>query len=396
MKRPLFIIPAYSHPHDAVGQIARRFVRNLGTEFAPTVITRNFELNTSYGNIHKIQENNIYFILERILRKFKLHEILQTPDYLRYSWNNNVFKYFKNNLDSHKFDYIHSISNPCSSHLTALQIKKYTGLPWIAEFYDPWRDNPIRRFHYSYFDKLDSKLEKSVAENADLIIHSNEKIIDIWANRYGNEIRKKIHIMPFIVDKPMIGNIIKENNDQLIISHIGNFQKERNSRTFIEAIQMLVEEEPQIRKKIKVNYVGRVTKDEIFLIEKYKLNDIFNILGFLSEQECLPYFNSTDIFLAIDTNNDNNVFYPSKIIKYFVFKKPILGIVTNDSVLERELKKSGNSFFSYNDVKGIKEYLKKIILGETKINTNDTKYGDNFLPENVMRIYKSLTDEICK
>lgn len=96
------------------------------------------------------------------------------------------------------------------------------------------------------------------------------------------------------------------------------------------------------------------------------------------------------MFLIVDIDCSPNLFYPSKILKYFCYQKPILGITTEQSVVRDELKKTGNYPFCYDDIVGISSFLTKAVEDYPSICINDIHYGERFLKDNVINQYSKL------
>ena len=212
------------------------------------------------------------------------------------------------------------------------------------------------------------------------------------AGRYGDIVYDKIVILPFVVER-VSPYLVTRKNQKFIISHIGAFLKERESSVFIEAIKFLNDRIQNLHNILNIQYIGRVTKKELSLIQLYGLSNIFSIVGTVPEAECGKYFENSDMFLVIDTNQSNNVFFPSKILKYYAYKKPILGIVTPDSVLERELKASRHCVFDYYNSKSIAEFL-ECVLNAGKVISFDLNYVEKFYPESVMSSYSMILKRI--
>ena len=61
------------------------------------------------------------------------------PDARRW-WVKPSVKYLKKYLQEHPVDAIISTGPPHSMHLIAMKLKEATGLPWIADFRDPWTE----------------------------------------------------------------------------------------------------------------------------------------------------------------------------------------------------------------------------------------------------------------
>lgn len=178
--------------------------------------------------------------------------------------------------------------------------------------------------------------------------------------------------------------------DKIVISHIGNLRFDRNTITFIKAIDKLVSKNSNYKSKLKVNYVGKVTDEEKTLIRDKQLEDIFTFVGSIPEKECEPYYESSDIFLIVDLNCQPNLFYPSKLIKYFGYKKPILGICTKQSVIKDELRATGNHPFEYCDEDGVCDFVAQAIDNYDSICTHDINHWKIFQTENVLNEYDKI------
>lgn len=346
--------------------------------------------HVSYVAVH--DKYWVRFLFAIIRRVFP--DLTWLPDYQWYSWGKQTIRHINRNNDLTKYDYIHSVSFPNSSHKVALKIKEKTGIPWIAQFYDPWADNPYRPFKTKFLKRLDYKQEREIVENADLIIHDNEAIANIWCERYGTELAKKIVVLPLSIDPVTPKNTEEREKDTIVISHIGNFMLNRTSEVFIQAVSNLFEHNPELKSALRVNYVGEVTQKEKDFIKKNNLEDNFYIAGSVSPEECQYYYENSDIFLAIDGVNNVNLFFPSKILKYFCYQKPILGITPKDSVLDFEMRNSHNESLRNDDANGIENYLYRAITNYEGILHNEKDYWKRFTPQSVVKEYENLLKKL--
>lgn len=399
MLKPLVIARCYLFKDSTGGQVERTFFENLPIEtFDATIVCSNVEEMTDSPGTRTLvtRENKIYKYFAAAVRRILIPDIMNLPDYVWPAWGKHASKIILNQLNKEQFDYIHSISFPCASHQVALNIKQKTGLPWIAQFYDPWYDNPYRIFKTKYFKKKDSEMEHAVVENADLIIHDNYAIADLWKERYGEEIAKKIIVLPLTLPLPtkQTKNRKHTSSDVLTISHIGNFMLNRTSEVFIKAVDVLLKEHLELKNKLKVNYIGMVTEGEKTLISDLRLDSIFNLLGTISEEECFAYYQESDLFLAVDGVNNINLFFPSKILKYFFYQRPILGITPENSVLDYELKNSGHLSLRNDDVNGIANYLYNAATDYDSLLNFDKDYWKRFSTENVIDLYKKVVTSL--
>lgn len=396
MKRILIIAPAYCSPGSPNGQIERHFFPRLPKDnYQCTIICNekwNYEVESENCKIVRSRFNKWIDYACRFMFHTPFHYVGNVPDKEYFCWGQYAVKEAVRLAKKEHFDVIHSISMPCSAHVVAYEIKKQLNIPWIAQFYDPWSGNPFRVMRSRKMLERDRSYEKQVALVADHVIHPCDAMIDYWNVLFGDIVKDKISVMPFVTEIPSFTEH-KYDGSKLVISHIGNFSQNRNASVFIKALSKL---ENDIKSRIAVNFVGGVEQNDIQLIEQYGLQDIIRLIGRVSESECHNYYAMSDLFLIVDIDCSPNLFYPSKILKYFCYKKPIIGITTEQSVIREELEKTGNYSFSYYDADGIAAFLSKAVTDYASIQTNDKNYGDRFSPENVINDYCKLVDRICQ
>ena len=399
MLRPLFINRACVADNSPGGECLRAFLSALNPDVWKLTAygsDRTPLVNIQPEYVHLTHEKRYVQYVAAAIRRV-LPDLTFLPGYEWWSWGktckNQILKDIKKGA---QFDFIHSVSFPCASHTAALQVKKETGLPWIAQFYDPWADNPYRRFKTEWLKKKDWAMERECVESADLIIHDNQSIVNLWKDRYGEELGKKIVVLPLTVPLPEVevNSNTHKSGDCLTISHIGNFMLNRTSQPFIRAVTELFRRHPDFKGKLRVNYIGRVTDPEKELIKANGLADVFNLTGPISVDSCLEYYKSSDLFLAIDGVNKDNLFFPSKILKYLYFRRPILGITPRGSVLENELHNASHVSIENWDVEGIISYLEQAMDDYESLLEFDVDYWLRFKPENVAAQYKILVNRM--
>lgn len=336
----------------------------------------------------QVKENSQWLKLFKIGKKFA-PDIFNIPDYHRFSWNKKAVKTAFTVLAEDNYDLIISISHPSSCHLIANELHQKTCIPWIATFFDSWTDYPMLKYRVPIFKNYNRHLERAVAQNASLIVHSNDNFAKLWSDRYGAGVAKKIVVIPFneSFHREYEGILSSENKDILHISHIGTFYPFRSAKAFIEGIRFFVETYPHLRDRIKVNFAGRTLDSDVSKIKEYKLTDVFNLMGVLSRKECEDVYSSSDVLLATAEQSFEDYTFPSKIIKYFYYQKPILGICRPSSVLYSELTGCGHQCVSPGYLKGIAEYLYQAVTNYQSICSFDKNHWKKFAVENVATQY---------
>lgn len=396
---PLLIAP-YIFCDNSAGIVEMEFVQALiNAGIQPTVICKQIDGKFSDKfngrcNIIQVKENKLFFYLEKVLRYLHIEDLILTPDYDRYSWNRRAKKTALKLNKCKRFDYVHTFSFPSSAHLVGCCIKEKIGLPFVAQFYDPWVGNPIRKIKSHIFQKYDKRLEEKVAKCADIIIHTNTGISEDWVNRYGNIVENKLHVLP------IINSVVPEKeyaeSKSFTINHIGSLYSGRTAKPFIEAINIIKLTRPDLLPKLQVNFIGGLPKSDQLLISKYQLHEIINNLGRKTIEECDCYYGTASMFLAIDCSYDYDYFYPSKLLKYFSYQKPILGIASGETVLKSEMIASGNYYFSMNKTDEIANFIIECLDEKIHFDKFDKEYYKKFLPKHVSDEFLSIVSRILR
>lgn len=288
-------------------------------------------------------------------------EIFAYPDGMKY-WYEPAVKESSKIIKQENIDAIISSSFPITAHLIAQELKNKYNIPWIADLRDLWNMNPYINhiFIRNYFEK---KLELKTLKDADALttttelakdklstLHPQQKIIPILNGYEPNEIKTFPE---------------KTENDKLTITYAGSlYYGKRNPEILFKAIYELIEDEKIKRDKISLNFYGDKSNLED-LKNKYKLNGIVHINGFIPHNEVLLKQNQSDILLLISWNNPKEeIFIPGKVYEYMALKHPIISIGYKKGSLKDLIDKTGIGIHT-SDIntlkKGLIEYYNEFI-----------------------------------
>ena len=90
----------------------------------------------------------------------------------RVSWVKPSVKFLKKYLQEHPVDAIVSTGPPHSMHLIAQKVSKATGIPWVADFRDPW----TKIFYFKHLGlsertvRKHQRLEQAVLDDASVVV----------------------------------------------------------------------------------------------------------------------------------------------------------------------------------------------------------------------------------
>ncbi len=389
----ILISPHIFRRNNSVGFVERALLDSLSGNldfFCYADETMHVPFVKNAEKVKCIKRNKLVLSINRILFYLGLSEFV-FPDQYYYAWGKKVLKDIIGNYKNNKIDYIQSDSLPCSDHVIAYQLKKKYNIKWVADFYDPWCGNPFRNVKFKYTKEKDFNWEKRVVEKADLMLVNSQKYKDLLVNRHGIEYESKIMVFPMAASFPD-GYAGIDTNPQIIrFVQIGNSYGKRTTLPFLKALNNVLSKNPDFHSKIKVDYIGAVTTEEKECINKLGLADIVKIHGVMSEESCVEYYNKANVFLAVDADFEGfNYFFPSKILKYYYFRKPILGITPDDSVLHDELISTGHFVTNANDIQHIETFIMQCVTNYNSLLSFSRNEWEKYDKKNVAIKYEEM------
>lgn len=106
-------------------------------------------------------------------RRGRIDDWLQVPDsYV--GWVPAAVLAGRRLLRHERFDAVFSSHPRASSHLVAAALARGSGLPWVADYRDPWRTNQFRRYPTRWHEELNVRLETWALSQARAVTAINE------------------------------------------------------------------------------------------------------------------------------------------------------------------------------------------------------------------------------
>lgn len=301
-------------------------------------------------------------------------------------------------LKNEEIELIFSTSAPYTDHLIALDIKKKTNLPWVADFRDPWVGN---KFIYGRYDEKrkakERKLEAEVVKHADKVINVTESITEIYRRRYPEFIDKFITITNGfdISDKVEA----PEETNKFIINYSGIVIEGQSPEMLFKAIELIADENPDFKRDLLINFTGTIDPMYLHLFESEKIKGNVKINGYVPHSVVLKEMKKAAVNVVIlpDTEESKGI-YTGKIFDYILSERPILGIMPLGGVASKLInsKEIGLSV-DYKDLESTKAYLEKVYAKWAKkevLSTSSIELCKEFnrinLTEKLVNIFNEL------
>ena len=223
---------------------------------------------------------------------------------------------------------IYSTSAPFTAHLVARQLHRQTQLPWVADFRDPWMENPFITHPTTIHQRINTRLEQSIFHEADRVIFNTEAACDKYARKYPSLAPHKLVTIPNGYDQEDLPKEIPNRQPALAfnIVHYGSlYRKTRSSAYFLYALKQCIRNRKFSPGRIHLRFIGNIDKETQGYVDQYGLNEIAELPGYLPHRQALAQLFSADLLLLIPSyGTGSELFVPAKIYEYLASQKPIL------------------------------------------------------------------------
>jgi O-antigen/teichoic acid export membrane protein/glycosyltransferase involved in cell wall biosynthesis len=247
-------------------------------------------------------------------------------------------------VKANHIDLIFSSCSPFTAHIIARLIQRKAKCHWIAEYRDPWSNNPWVNGRAGWQVWFRKQLEKRIIRHADCITLVNEKMRDYFvesapyldagkvvASRHGFDPEQFDEARAFPVAPPQ---------DRMVITHTGLLGGYRPPGPFLDALAQALSEGLLPRDKIELRLLGAVEelsdgKDLQQLISERGLGGVVKVLGAVSHTEAMAQQLASDLLLYLQTRTDGGaIFASAKIFEYIGAGRPILAVAEESAGTE--------------------------------------------------------------
>lgn len=259
-----------------------------------------------------------------------LHLMTETPD-KNIRWVYPAVRQGLRMVREYRPSVLYTSGPPHSTHIVGSILKRLTGLPWVADFRDPWARRPWgNKTKNPWGQALYPLFEKSCIKRADRIILNTDRMADDFRAHYRHKFDAKICAIPNGCDpelaatvEELLANPAPPIDDGFIrLCHPGSLYRRRDPRPLMDAIGLLAEQ--GIR--IKLEQIGHCA--DYFDLENYVAQR--GLTGHLSMEKPIPHrevlgrMAAADLLLLIQPGTPIQI--PGKLFEMLLFRKPIVGM----------------------------------------------------------------------
>ena len=306
----------------------------------------------------RILEQQKKGFLEKIAIWLRANILVPDP---RVFWVKPSVQFLSPLLKEGQFQAIITTGPPHSLHLIGQQLKQKYGIPWLADFRDPWSQWEfldtlpmlpfIRRRHEA--------LEQKVLQQADVVVTISptfqrdlEKLsgrkIDLITNGYDSA-----DIPQDFATRPKVA-------DRLHLVYTGIIDAIRNPLPLMQALK---EEFEAAGQEISWTFVGKVSEQvqQQVQVDPW-LRAHIHFVGYVSHQEVFDFYAKADALVLILTDTKNakgNI--PGKLFEYLASGLPVLALGDPQGDSSEILSQAGaGAVLSYGDQPAMRQALRRL------------------------------------
>jgi glycosyltransferase involved in cell wall biosynthesis len=260
-----------------------------------------------------------------------------------------------------RFDLIYVMSPPRSVTVVGFLLKLLLGTPWVLEFQDPWYPppRPFRR-------KFEHWLQVAMVRKADAVI--------VMTDGHKQDFMHRFHLPEAKLAVVRNGYCEDDFNSltgprrnllppgYIHISHFGTIYPE-NSGCFFQALAELLQEQPELGEKLRVNIIGDPNEDCEWTqySRREEVQRVIHRHGFVPHDTVRRLMQESDYLLLFwGRPHFSRLAVAGKTYEYLRVGRPILAVTHEGGV--QKLVEEGRAGYVMNprDVEAIKKVLRTV------------------------------------
>lgn len=389
-----------------------------GTEVIKTHISEIYGIYRKFSKGGSGQVNPINQQRKNLKQKIAMwvRGNLFIPD-PRIGWVGPSIRFLKKYLKEHPVDVIVSTGPPHSMHLIARGVAKATGIPWIADFRDPW----TKLFYFKHLQLSESslkkhrELEQQVLDDATVVVAVSPLVKEEFEAMTKTPVRLVTNgfdpedFVPVsaalkegtgaeredsvteeaakeVAKKSLRGNGADPEGEERIekeggagrggydkgegrkrgavegcfeLVHTGLFAIDGNPERLWKVLRNKCLEDEEFSRRMRIVLAGKTDGGVLASIADAGLRDNLVDLGYRSHKDVVRLQKEAGVLLLpLRKEPEYRATLPGKLFEYLGARRPVLGIGQTDGAMARVLSETASGrTFEWNDETGLRQYI---------------------------------------
>ena len=277
-------------------------------------------------------------------------------------WIRPSVRFLKKYLEEHPVDLIVSTGPPQSMHLIGRRLAEETGLPWIADFRDPW----TKIFYFKHLamtkatERWHHRMEKKVLDDATAVVAVSPLVqqefqamtqtpVELITNGYDE------------CDFPDERNTAAAGgpDKDFTVTHTGLFAADGNPTVLWEVLAEKCADDADFRNKLKIRLIGKTDEQIIKAIDNVGLKENLTDLGYQPHDIAVQEQRKASLLiLPLRKEPEYRAVLPGKLFEYLASCRPIFGIGQTDGAMSMILNQTKTGVvLDWNDKEGVRNHI---------------------------------------
>ena len=333
-------------------------------------------------------------LLKRISLWIRSNFFMPDP---RCLWIGPSIRFLKKYLKEHPVDIIVSTGPPQSMHLIARGVSLATGIPWIADFRDPW----TKIFYFKHLKlsrwarRKHFELEQKVLDDATAIVAVSPLVQADFAEMTSTP----VHLVTNGYDESDYIDAVKPDCGFNVV-HTGLLTAEGNPVELWRVLGERCRSDAEFASSFKLTLAGKTDGAVLESIRQAGLAEYMTDLGYIDHNKAVQQQRKASVLiLPIREEPETKAILPGKLFEYLAARRPILGVGTGEGAMSVVLKETGaGRIFDWDDSAGISKYVDSLWnafkAGGVMIPDADIdKYSRRMTTRKMVELFNSLIHE---
>ncbi len=281
------------------------------------------------------------------------------PDARKF-WIRPSVRFLSQYLKNQPVQVIISTGPPHSTHMIAMPLAAQFGLPWLADFRDPWTNIDFYKDLKltGWADKKHHRLELEVLEKADVVSVISKTMAEDFCKIH----KRSYKVITNGFDSDDAGLLPLDLDKKFSIAHIGTLVNTRNPITLWDALKSLLSDHPDLADDLEIKLVGKVDFTVIQSLDDFGLSRFIRRIDYMPHNEVVKCQRQSQVLLLIINNTPNSkMILTGKFFEYMAAQRPILclGPVDGDAAFILNETRAG-LLAGFGDVEKMKQHVLRL------------------------------------
>ncbi len=260
------------------------------------------------------------------------------PD-ARATWIDGSVKRILEYLKLNPVDALLSDGPPHTNTRIATLVSRATGLPWLADFQDPWTQ--VDYYQLLSLTKWGRRKHERMEREAFARAALTTIVSPSWKQDLEEIGGRNVRVLYWGYDPEDFGQLRRTPHQKFTLTHLGIMGYDRNPDVLFRAIRQLKEELPGFTEDIELRLFGQVDHRVRKGLETYGLLEQTNFAGSVDRRSALQQAVDSHVLLLLLNQQANaKGRIPGKLFEYLAARRPILNFGPTDSDVAEILRET--------------------------------------------------------